>query len=288
MRELERDSSLSACAPIRLAIVGRGRLGTAIATALSGDPAYRIEGPLGRGAAPTGADAVLLCVPDGEISPAAALVPIGPAVGHCSGATGLEPLARHVQAFSLHPLMTVTAGGARFAGAGAAVAATTEHARKIATELARALGMHPFAVADEDRAAYHAAASIASNFLLTLEAAAERLAATAGVDREALVPLVRATVENWGSLGAERALTGPVARGDEATVARQRAAVAERTPDLLALFDALVDATRALAASPAGGAPDAKPCNADFPWNRNGNSAMQTFPRGPAQTGAAA
>jgi predicted short-subunit dehydrogenase-like oxidoreductase (DUF2520 family) len=254
MRELERDSSLSACAPIRLAIVGRGRLGTAIATALSGtalsgDLAFALDGPLGRGSAPAGADVVLLCVPDGEIAPAAALIPIGPAVGHCSGATGLEPLARHAEAFSLHPLMTVTASGARFAGAGAAVAGTTERAVAIATQLAQALGMRPFAVADEDRVAYHAAASIASNFLITLEAAAERLASTAGVDREALIPLVRATIDNWAALGAERALTGPVARGDEATVERQRAAVAERTPELLALFDSLVDATRALAAA---------------------------------------
>ena len=107
---------------------------------------------------------------------------------------------------------------------------------------------------DRDRAAYHAAASIASNFLVTVEAAAERLAATAGVERELLVPLVRATVENWARLGPQRALTGPVARGDEATVARQRAAVAERTPELLTLFDALVDATRALAQPGTGAA----------------------------------
>ena len=69
-------------------------------------------------------------------------------------------------------------------------------------------------VDDADRAAYHAAASIASNFLVTLEDAAERLLATAGVDREALVPLVRATVENWAAAG-DRALTGPIARGDD-------------------------------------------------------------------------
>ena len=68
-----------------------------------------------------------------------------------------------------------------------------------------------------------------------------------GVDRALLAPLVRAAVEDWAALGAERALTGPIARGDEETVARQRAAVAERTPDLLPLFDALVDATRAVA-----------------------------------------
>jgi predicted short-subunit dehydrogenase-like oxidoreductase (DUF2520 family) len=62
-----------------------------------------------------------------------------------------------------------------------------------------------------------------------------------------LGPLVRAAVEDWAALGAERALTGPIARGDEETVERQRAAVAERTPDLLPLFDVLVDATRAVA-----------------------------------------
>src|SRR5204862_3683083 len=99
-------------------------------------------------------------------------------------------------------------------------------------------------VADADRAAYHAAASIASNFLVTLEGAAERLAATAGVDRAALAPLVRATVGNWAEHGAEKALTGPIARGDAETVARQRAAVEDRTPEGVELFDALADATR--------------------------------------------
>jgi predicted short-subunit dehydrogenase-like oxidoreductase (DUF2520 family) len=107
--------------------------------------------------------------------------------------------------------------------------------------------MRAVKVADEDRGAYHAAASIASNLLVTLEAAAERIAGSAGVGRELLVPLVRATVDNWTALGPERALTGPVARGDEATVARQRSAVADRAPDLLPMFDALVEATRALA-----------------------------------------
>jgi predicted short-subunit dehydrogenase-like oxidoreductase (DUF2520 family) len=108
--------------------------------------------------------------------------------------------------------------------------------------------MRPAEVADADRAAYHAAASIASNFLVTLEGAAESLASTAGVDRELLAPLVRAAADNWARRGAREALTGPIARGDEATVARQREAVVERTPELLALFDALADATRELAA----------------------------------------
>lgn len=192
------------------------------------------------------AGAVLLCVPDGEIEAAASLIQPGTLLGHCSGATTLAPLAPH-EAFSFHPLMTVTPQGARFAGAGAAIAGSTARARRFAAGLAAALGMRAVVIADADRAAYHAAASIASNLLVTLEAAAERLAESAGAGRELLVPLVRATVENWAALGPRRALTGPVARGDEATVARQRAAVADRAPDLLPVFDALVAATRALA-----------------------------------------
>jgi predicted short-subunit dehydrogenase-like oxidoreductase (DUF2520 family) len=230
-----------------IAIVGAGRLGTALAASLRA-AGRDVQGPLGRGDAPANAAIVLLCVPDGEIASAAAAIAPGQLVGHCSGATGLDVLAGH-EAFGLHPLMTVPAGAPAtvFAGAGAAIAGTTERATETAAALARAAGMDPTPVADADRAAYHAAASIASNFLVTLEGAAERLAATAGIDRARLAPLVRAAVENWAARGAHEALTGPIARGDEATVARQRAAVAERTPDLVPLFDALADATRVLA-----------------------------------------
>ena len=233
-----------------IAIVGAGRLGTALAAALRA-VGHAVRGPLGRGADGAGAAAVLLCVPDREIAAAAAAVAPGPLVGHCSGATGLAPLAPH-EGFSLHPLMTVPVGADHsvLAGAGCAVDGTTPRALATAEALAAALRMKAMRVAEEDRTAYHAAASIASNFLVTLEGAAERLAATAGVDRELLAPLVRAAVENWVRLGAADALTGPVARGDEATVERQREAVEERTPDLLPLFDAMVDATRDLAGAP--------------------------------------
>jgi len=245
MRELERDSTLDVPACTRLAVVGRGRLGTAIATALR-NAGYDVTGPLGRGAQAHGTQAVLLCVPDAEIAAAAAALAAGALVGHCSGASGLDVLAPH-EAFSLHPLMTVSVHGARFAGAGAAVAGSTPRALALSAAIARALGMHAVAVTDRDRVAYHAAASLASNFLITLEGAAERLAASAGVERQLLVPLVRATVDNWARLGAQRALTGPVARGDDATVAAQRAAIAQRAADLLPMFDAMVGATRTLA-----------------------------------------
>jgi predicted short-subunit dehydrogenase-like oxidoreductase (DUF2520 family) len=129
------------------------------------------------------------------------------------------------------------------------VAGSSERALHAARVIAARLGMRPVVIADEDRVAYHAAATIASNFLTTIEGAAERLGATAGMDRELLLPLLRATLESWGELGAARALTGPFARRDETTIAGHRAAIQERTPDLLPLYDALADATRTLAAA---------------------------------------
>ena len=230
-----------------IAIVGRGRLGPALAAAFDAT-GRRVLGPFGRGADGAGADVVLLCVSDAEIGAAARAVTAreGLLVGHCSGATGLGVLRPH-EALGLHPLMTVTHAGAAFAGAGCAIGGSTLRALHVAESLAVAVGMRPFPVADDDRAAYHAAASIASNFVVTIEAAAERVAATAGVPRAALVPLVRAAVENWAALGAEEALTGPIARGDDAVVTRQRMAIAARAPELVGLFDALADATRDLA-----------------------------------------
>jgi len=236
----------------RVAILGRGRLGSAIATAL-GDAGVEVDGPYGHRDSPAAlierVDAVLLCVPDSEIATVAAGLAPGAPLGHCSGATGLDALGVG-EAFSLHPLMTVPAQATPgvLQGAGAAVAGSSPSAIAIARSLAELLGMRPIVIDDADRVAYHAAASIASNFLVTLEDAAERIAATAGLPRELLEPLVRASVDNWARLGAARALTGPVARGDAETVGSQRTAVHERAPELLELFDALVDATERLAA----------------------------------------
>ena len=240
--------SLDVTALGRVAVVGDGRMGRAVAAGLWA-AGIAVEGPLGRGATGAGADVVLLAVPDAAIVDAAACVTPGPYVGHLSGATTLAPLTGH-RAFSLHPLMTVTADGASFAGVPAAVAGQDDDALGVAHALAAALGLTPFAVGDADRVAYHAAACVASNYLVTLEALAERLAASAGVGRDALVPLVRATVENWAARGPAAALTGPVARGDEATVAAHRDAVVTRVPEAVGLFDALTRATRVLAGRP--------------------------------------
>ena len=259
MRELERLTNTSPAHSPSVGIVGRGRLGHVLSAGLR-RAGLDASPPLGRDADLSDYRAVVLCVPDGQIRLAAARIEPGPLVGHCSGATGLDVLAPH-EAFALHPLMTLTRRDdpARLRGAGAAIGGTTPRARRLARELADALGMRPFQLSDDQRAAYHAAASIASNFLVTLEAAAETVGAGTGLDRDLLAPLVRATVENWAALGPRDALTGPVARGDELTVAAQRAAVADRAPELVELFDALVSATRNLVAEgePAAAEPTA-------------------------------
>jgi len=232
--------------------VGAGRLGNALAAALR-EAGVEVEGPLGRGGRPTRCDAILLCVPDAEIAAAAeAVTAAAPLVGHTSGATPLSALAHAgVDAFGLHPLQTVAHADVRFKGASAAVAGSSPEALALASAVAERLGMTPFEIDDEGRAAYHAAASVASNFLVTLQAAAETIAAGAGLQpeqaRALLAPLVRQTVENIAELGPQAALTGPIARGDDATVAAQRAAVEETAPELLELFDELVDRTRDLA-----------------------------------------
>src|ERR1700760_1804277 len=162
MRELDRLSPPSPAAapppsaltaPERVAIVGNGRLGNALAGALRAAGAT-VTGPLGRATAPPAeVAAVLRCVPDAETRAAAEAMPAGLPVGHCSGATGLEPLAGSgSDAFSLHPLMTVTGDPASrtFAGAGAAVAGSTPEMLSLARALEQRLGMRPIEIAAGD------------------------------------------------------------------------------------------------------------------------------------------
>lgn len=233
-----------------LSIVGPGRLGRAAARAFTA-AGFAVAGPFGRDEQVAAADAVLLTVPDREIAGVAATVrPLAPLLGHTSGATTLGDAGTD---FGLHPLRAFTGaeGAEAFRGISCAIAGTTPRALAAADELVRAVGGTPFEVTDAQRAGYHAAASIASNYLVTLEAAAERMAEASGLPadqfRAHLVPLVRGTVENWALHGPRAALTGPIVRGDEATVHRQRAAMAAAAPDLLPLFDVLAARTRELA-----------------------------------------
>ena len=245
-----------------IVVIGRGRMGTAISRAAGAsglDVTLAGRDDLGEVAA--GAQVVLLCVPDGEIEAAsAAAAEAAPELrflGHTSGATGLESLAvaAHggMAAYSMHPLQTVPDASAGLLGAPAAIEGSTLEALELARTLAEALGMTPFELPPDARAAYHAAASIASNFLVTLAESAAGLLRDAGIEdgRELLAPLVLRTAANWAESG-RGALTGPIARGDEVTVQRHLAAIAATGAELEPLYEALAERTRALAAEREG------------------------------------
>jgi predicted short-subunit dehydrogenase-like oxidoreductase (DUF2520 family) len=197
---------------------------------------------------------VLLCVPDDAIGAAAARIAgtTPSLVGHVSGATTLDALGpaaeRGAGTFSIHPLQTFADGETPVEGTPAAIAGSNDPSLARARSLAEALGMRPFEVPEESRAAYHAAAAIASNLLVALEESASELLERIGVEdaRELLAPLVLRTAANWAERGPE-ALTGPIARGDSATVQRHRVALAETAPELVRLYDALAMRAEALA-----------------------------------------
>jgi len=230
----------------RFAVIGAGRLGQALVRAMR-EANADVAGPLGRGATLPDCDVVLLCVPESAIAGVAAAITPGPIVGHCSASFPMEALAPHERLVA-HPLMPITKVGANFKGAVCATDGSTRRAIAVADQLALLVGMRPVRVPAEKRALYHAAGSMAANFLTTLGDAAERLAKPCGISRQDLAPLIRAATENWIALGGKSALVGPVSRGEHETVARQRAGVADAAPDLLPLWDALVASTRKLAA----------------------------------------
>jgi predicted short-subunit dehydrogenase-like oxidoreductase (DUF2520 family) len=211
-------------------VIGAGRAGSAIAARLR-ERGVRVgeEGEL-----------YLLCVPDRAIPDLAHGIPSGPWVAHVSGATPLTALAPHVRRFSVHPLQTLTMsrGAEQLDGAWAAVTGESPDALAHATALADILGLRPFVLADDRRALYHAGAAMASNFLVTLHRGAARLLADAGAPPEALVPLMERTIAN------DFELTGPIARGDTATVERHLAAIRSEEPALEPLYTALAEATR--------------------------------------------
>jgi predicted short-subunit dehydrogenase-like oxidoreductase (DUF2520 family) len=219
----------------RIRIVGaRGRVGSAVSARLAE-----------RGVAPDSQEPelVLLCVPDRAIAEVAAETPVGPWIGHVSGATPLDALDPHTRRFGLHPLQSFSKvrGEEQLDGVWGAVSAETDEARALGWWLAETLGLRPFRLDDDKRAAYHAGAAMASNYLVTLRAAARSLLEAADVPPEALDPLIRGVVDT----GFE--LTGPIARGDWETVERHLAVIRAERPELEELYLVLADATARLA-----------------------------------------
>jgi predicted short-subunit dehydrogenase-like oxidoreductase (DUF2520 family) len=215
-------------------VIGSGRVGSAIAARLrERDITVGSDEP----------ELVLLCVPDSAIAEVAARVTVGPWVAHVSGATPLAALSPHIRRFSMHPLQTFTLarGPEQLDGAWAAVSAETDEGRDAGLQLAELLGLRPFELPNSARTLYHAGAVFASNYVVALERAATLLFQSAGAPPEAFVPLMRRTIEN----GFE--LTGPIARGDWATVEAHRAAIHAVRPELDELYETLAGATLELA-----------------------------------------
>ncbi len=215
-----------------------------------------VRGLLGRGDdlrdAAHGVDAVVVATPDGVIAEVSAAIEPDPAaaVVHLSGSLGLDVLAPHQRAGSLHPLVPLPdpetgrrrlLSGVPFTVAGDPVAA----------DLVRRLGGRTRRVDPARLAAYHAAACIASNHLVALLGQVERVAASAGLGLDAFLDLARAALDDVAALGPAAALTGPAARGDDGTLARHRAAL---DPGELDAYDAMADLARRLAGE-AGAAP---------------------------------
>ena len=193
---------------------------TAAAERLTSRPALVPE-------AASNAALVIVATPDRAIEPT--LLAAEPAIEpealviHLAGSRGLDAfedlLAKRadVRVGALHPLQSfpsTSVGLERLIGSWAAVAGDPE-----VTEIASALGLRPFELADSDRTRYHAAAVVASNHLVALLGQVERLAASCNVPFEAFAPLAISSLENAFELGPDVALTGPVARGDLGTVA---------------------------------------------------------------------
>jgi predicted short-subunit dehydrogenase-like oxidoreductase (DUF2520 family) len=219
----------------RIQIVGaRGRVGSAVRARLA-ERGIALDS--------TAPELVVLCVPDRAIAEVASATPVGPWVAHVSGATPLEALAPHTRRFGLHPLQSFSRerGPEQLDGVWGAVSAETEDARALGRWLAELLGLLPFDLDDDKRGAYHAGAAIASNYLVTLRAAARSLLEAADVPPDALDPLIRGVVETGFQL------TGPIARGDWETVERHLAVIRAERPELEELYLVLAEATARIA-----------------------------------------
>jgi predicted short-subunit dehydrogenase-like oxidoreductase (DUF2520 family) len=268
---------------VRFVVVGAGRLGASLALALRGHGSALLgftartsqgranaESWLGMPSSPglpelvgRQPDLYILAVPDQALPTvagglaallAASKPPHHPFVAHTSGATSVDVLAPCVEAggtaLVFHPLQTFTdavTGAGRFLGA--AIAVTTSDGRadspaaQLGFGLAITLGARPFLLPDDKRGLYHTAATVACNYLVTLEHQAKRLFVTAGLPEEQalslFLPLVETTLANIATHGTVEALTGPLSRGDTDTIATHLAALAADAPGLVPLYRVL-------------------------------------------------
>jgi predicted short-subunit dehydrogenase-like oxidoreductase (DUF2520 family) len=262
---------------VRIGILGLGRLGTLLARALNEagqevvavwsrdfDRAQAVARSLPRcraraivQSAVDRADLVFITTPDDIIKPFACSIEWwrGQSVVHCSGALDRRALfsAEEVGAStgSFHPLQSITEASTPDALRGIAIAVEAAGLmRDRLSDIARSLGARPIVLAPGSKARYHAGATIASNYLITLASCAVELLESAGLSQEealaSLVPLMRGTLANLSELGLPAALTGPIARGDARTVSRHEQAL-ESFPEIADIYESLGRRTVTLA-----------------------------------------
>lgn len=254
----------------RFVIIGAGRVGTAVghilqregaevaAVASRSEESLQQVGKFIAGAVLTTdvvkagkkGNVVIIATPDDLIADTCLVLASGKAIKrgdyivHMSGALGLDVLdAAHQLGAStacIHPLQTfadVPGAVKRIPGSVFAVTTRDEETREWAEALVRRLGGEPVALAEKDKILYHIGAVISSNLLVALEHAAELLYQEIGMRGEralkALTPLIEGTIENLKRHGTEKALTGPVARGDIGILRRHLESMEREDQELL-------------------------------------------------------
>ncbi|MGA9304254.1 MAG: Rossmann-like and DUF2520 domain-containing protein [Candidatus Sulfotelmatobacter sp.] len=259
-----------------ITIVGAGNLAGALAVALRG-AGYRIDQIVSRGPAASlrragrlarevgasvvvadrvriRAEIVWFCVPDGAIAGAAASLTAaadwqGKVALHSSGALTSDELAvlrqREAAVASVHPLMTFVRGySPSLAGVSFAIEGDPKAVRA-ARAVVRRLRGQPFAIGKQQKEAYHAWGMFASPLLTALLAAGERVAGAAGINRKSarhrMLPILQQTLANYERLGAAASFSGPIARGDVATVGKHLKVLLE-VPKLREIYLALARA----------------------------------------------
>jgi predicted short-subunit dehydrogenase-like oxidoreductase (DUF2520 family) len=281
LRAAGLDPADIAPARLRVGVIGAGRVGAVLGSALAA-AGHDVVAAAGLSAASAERAARLLpgvpLVPADEVVAASDLVVLavpddtlpglvaglsetgawraGQLTFHTSGAHGLAVLAPAervgVLPLALHPAMTFSGApedADRLAGAPFGVTSRDVH-RAVAETLVLEMGGEPFFVAEDDRRLYHAALVTGANHLVTLVAEAADLLRTAGIDDPArvLAPLLTAALDN-GLRRGDRGLTGPVSRGDVGTVRDHLETLTERAPASVAAYVAMAQRTteRALA-----------------------------------------
>lgn len=245
-----------------LGILGSGRVAYALERAFTARdlPVTRMSARDSAAVDVLALDLTVLAVSDDAIGPVAAALAAGTAltgqgrgVVHCSGALDravLAPLAdRGWITGAWHPMQAFAAPDTPIR-AGVTWGITADPAlTPVLLELTAALGGHPLVLRDEDRARYHAAAAMASNYTDVLIHHAALLLEDCGLQPDAalhaLLPLVRTSLDGLERTGLPAGLTGPLSRGDVGTIRRHLEAIADR-PDTAALYRAAGRATRPL------------------------------------------